>query len=557
MRGDAPTIRLRFSPAAWKKLHAALNSGARRQVPALVEEYFRVRGWTVVQFHPVYVGLSPYRVGRLELLLRPQGEKPWNEQPVYAVVCRYSNDGDGIVACVYLAELPRNAEQPKPLTSVAQSLVKRLSNVLRSLPAEHLNEEGSQTGAGACAEMPLHPNGSGHEAGSRQDAPSESPAGDSDGADNPPPQDGRSGGESCANRGARGNSPPSNPASSGSGSEGKAWEPPEPCADEKTADTMDAPADATPSTEEATSGDAPMSPEGDREEATRESSTVPSAGVAYAENAAVRQSRRNLLRDYARRTAQPSTQSRRAFGGQFETIVNKRPDPRLVREIRRLFAQIMQGGETEPSAHWDAARVALKTAGYLRSWTTHDRRLESGRPAMLVLADVSGSMNAFAEAVVALASAAAQLGVSGADVVVVVHANGYPLELQVNAQQVQRLPDMDDDSVLRFYEQLLRRYAVRVVITAADWDGAWLYHWLAEQPSIERVFWLDVYCSSYGDPRVREFPPRWMNESDAAEWRPVAHKVRYADRCSTQHDFVDALRLLMRGQKRRQAGQSE
>jgi len=538
-------IQLRISPEAWKKFHAALNTGTRRQIPALVEEYFRARGWTVVQFHPVYVGLSPYRVGRLELLLRPHGDKPWNEQPVYAVVCKHSDDGDGIFAYVYPAELPIDSEEPKPIESIAQSLVKRLSNILRALPAEHLNEEGSRTGAGACADMPLNPHGSGHEAGSRQNAPSESPTGDSDGADNPPPQDGDSGAESCANRGARGNSASCHPAPSGSGSEEEAWELPEPCADGNTA-TGDALVDTTPSAGEATDGDAPMSLSGEEGEASRESSTVPTVCAAHAESAAVRQSRRNLLRAYARRTAQSSTQSRRAFGGQFATLANERPDPRLVRELRRIFSQIMQGGETEPSAHWDAARVALKTAGYLRSWTTHDRRLESGRPAILLLADVSGSMNAFADAVVALASAAAQLGVSGADVVVVAHANGYPLELQVNAQRVQRAPRLDDDAVLRFYEHLLRRYAIRAVITAADWDGEWLYRWLAEKPSIERVLWLDVYCSSYGDPRVREFPPRWMDESDAAIWRPVARKVRYADRCSTARDFVDALRLLTR-----------
>jgi hypothetical protein len=537
-------MQLRLSPEAWKKFHAALNTGTRRQIPALVEEYFRARGWTVVQFHPVYVGLSPYRVGRLEVLLRPHGDKPWNEQPVYAVVCKHSDNSDGIVAYVYPVEIPIDDEF-KPLAPVAQSLVKRLSNILRALPVEHLNEAGSQTGAGACEEMPLHAHGSGHEAGSRQNAPSESPTGDSDGADNPPPQDGDSGAESCANRGARGNSAPCHPAPSGSGSEEEAWELPKPCADGNTA-TEDAPADATPSAGEATSGVALSNLSEAAEESPRESSTVPSAGVAYAENAAVRQSRRNLLRDYARRTGQPSTQAHRAFGGQFATLANERPDPSLVRELRRIFAQIMRGGEAEPSAHWHAARVALKTAGYLRSWTPHDRRLESGRPAMLVLADVSGSMNAFAEAVVALASAAAQLGVSGADVVVVVHANGYPLELQVNAQRVQRVPRMDDDAVLRFYEHLLRRYAIRAIIAAADWDAEWLYRWLAEQSSIERVFWLDVYCSSYGDPRVCEFPPRWMDESDAAVWRPVAHKVRYADRCSTQHDFVDALRLLIR-----------
>jgi hypothetical protein len=540
-------IRLRFSTAAWKKLHAALNTIPHGEIRAFAEEYFHARGWTLVAFDPIYTCICPYSVGRLEVKLRPHGDKPWNEQPVYAVECRYSDDGKGIVACVYLAELPRNAEQPKPLISIAQSLVKRLSNVLRSLPVEHLNEEGSRTGAGACGEIPLHPHGSGYESGSQQDAPSQSPTGDCDGADSPPPQDG-SPDATCANRVAQAIAARvgcDNPAGSGSDAAHQAAADAAERAEPHT-DADDAAQDAPPSCAEATSGDAPMNPDGGREEATRESSTVPSAGVAYAESAAVRQSRRNLLRDYARRAGQPSTQARRAFGGQFATIENKRPDPRLVRELRRLFSKIMHGGETEPSAHWDAARVALKTAGYLRSWTPHDRRLESGRPAMMVLADVSGSMNAFAEEVVALASAAAQLGVSGADVVVVVHANGYPLELQVNAQHLQRVPRMDDDAVMRFYEHLIRRYAIRAVITAADWDGEWLYRWLAEQPHIERVLWLDVYCSSYGDPRVREFPPRWLDESDAAAWRPVAHKVRYADRCSTAQDFVDALRLMLR-----------
>jgi len=537
---------LRFSATAWKKFHAALNTLLHREIRAFVEEYFHARGWTVVAFDPTYTDIRSYRVGRLDVLFRPQGDKPWNEQPVYAV--RLVTVDEDIFAAVHLAELPRNAEQPKPLISVAQSLVKRLSNCMRALPVEHLNDAGSQTGAGACAEMSLNPHGSGHEAGSRQNAPSQSSTGDCDGADSPPPQDG-SPDATRANRVAWATAVGcDNPAGSGSETANQAASDAVERAGPHT-DAGDAAQDEPPFGAEATSGVAlPNLSEAAEEEASREPNTVPSAGVAHAESAAVRQSRRNLLRDYARRTAQPSTQSNRAFGGQFETIENKRPDPRLVRELRRIFAEIMHGGETEPSAHWNAARVALKTAGYLRSWTTHDRRLESGRPAMLVLPDVSYSMNAFADEVVALASAAAQLGVSGADVVVVVHANGYPLELQVNAQRVHSVPDLgiNDDEVMRFYEQLLRRYAIRAVIAAADWDADRIYRWLAEQPHIERVFWLDVYCSSYGDPRVREFPPEWMGENYGKVWGSAAHKVRYADRCSTAQDFVDALRLLIR-----------
>jgi hypothetical protein len=287
---------LRFSPAAWKKFHAALNSPLKSSIHALVEEYFHARGWTVVRFEIIYGYLVPYRVRELKVLLRPQGEKPWNEQPVYSVMLEPI--GKNIFASVYLAELPRNAEEPKPLPSIAQSLVKRLSNWMRSLDVEHLSDAGSQTGAGACAEMPLHAHGSGHEAGSRQDAPSESPTGDSEGAERPTPQDGADGAESRANSVARECSTHRHPAPLGSGSEEEAWELPEPCADGNTADTDEASADATPSTEEATSGEEPSIPPDEVGEALRELSTVPSAGAAQ-EDAAERQ-RRNILRNFKR-----------------------------------------------------------------------------------------------------------------------------------------------------------------------------------------------------------------------------------------------------------------
>jgi len=45
---------LRFSPAAWKKFHAALNTLPHGEIRAFVEQYFHARGWTVVAFDPTY-----------------------------------------------------------------------------------------------------------------------------------------------------------------------------------------------------------------------------------------------------------------------------------------------------------------------------------------------------------------------------------------------------------------------------------------------------------------------------------------------------------------------
>jgi hypothetical protein len=162
-----------------------------------------------------------------------------------------------------------------------------------------------------------------------------------------------------------------------------------------------------------------------------------------------------------------------------------------------------------------------------------------------VLPDVSGSMGRFADEVTALASAVAELGVPGADVIIAVHSNGYPIELKINRGKVQAVRT-NDDNVLSWYDSTIRRYEVKLVLIAADWDGEWLYRWLASRPNIERLAWLDVYCSSYGKARVRRFPPQWIGEDGVRAWEPYAHKVRYADRCSTAQDFVDALRLLIR-----------
>jgi hypothetical protein len=115
--------------------------------------------------------------------------------------------------------------------------------------------------------------------------------------------------------------------------------------------------------------------------------------------------------------------------------------------------------------------------------------------------------------------------------------------MKLNRGAVQEVR-VDDEETLGWYERLIRRYEVKLALVAADWDGEWLYRWLASRPNIEQLVWLDVYCSSYGEPRARRFPPKWLEGEALEAWKPYAHKVRYADRCSSAADCVAALEML-------------
>ena len=241
------------------------------------------------------------------------------------------------------------------------------------------------------------------------------------------------------------------------------------------------------------------------------------------------------------RDRQPSRTAWMEHSEIHSSIRTAKPQQALVARLRTVLSRFL-GGESAPSARWDDTRVSIKTAGYLRSWTTHDRRLEDGRPAILVLPDVSGSMSQFASKVTALAATLAKLGMPGADVITVVHVNGFPVEEKINSQPARRIEVRGTDGTYRYYEDLMKRYDVRIVLAAADWDGAWVYKWLAEQASVQRLLWLDVYCSSYGEPRIRPLP---LEDEERTEWQSVLHKITYADRCSDAEDFVRGLEKML------------
>jgi hypothetical protein len=292
-------------------------------------------------------------------------------------------------------------------------------------------------------------------------------------------------------------------------------------------------------------------------EGSRELSTVPSPGGAYEGEASgperevspslsFKELRKIMSRGFA---TMPSAHSNSSFGGVFGKLeLIKDPPPQsLVNRARRVFARLVSSyGEGTEGPRWDRKKISTRIASY-QTWKISDRKLEIGRPSVAVFSDVSGSMDFFAEEVLKLAKVLMRLGVSGCEVVGISHSNGYPLELWVNGKKVEELPygeSVDDEYAVDWYKRVFVKFNVRVIVLAADWDGAWLYKRLAEEFSVDKIYWLDVRVDTnhIKGPVVKEFPPSWGR----FEWSSKAlKKIEYVCNCRDAEDFVRGLELLI------------
>jgi hypothetical protein len=259
---------------------------------------------------------------------------------------------------------------------------------------------------------------------------------------------------------------------------------------------------------------------------------------------------RDLRKIMDRRVRASSVQSRYSFGGicaNMESLHGISPKE-LISRARRVFARLVsEFGEGEEGPRWDYKKVSTRIASF-QNWQVSDRKRESGRPAIAVLSDVSGSMSSFAKQVLEVSKALMALGVHGAEVIVVVQSNGYPLELWINGKKKEKF-DYDQweghsDQILNWYQEVFCRWNVKVVILAADWDGEWLYSKVAESMSV-KIYWLDVFLSSKVYPTLAEqFPPKWAR---GMKWSITAtKKVRYVYGCRDAVDFVKGLELAIR-----------
>ena len=213
------------------------------------------------------------------------------------------------------------------------------------------------------------------------------------------------------------------------------------------------------------------------------------------------------------------------------------PPPDEVRRVRAAMAQLIAfGGQGETSPRWDTSELVKRLISRRPLWPA--RRDEEGRPSILVLPDVSGSCYAIARESLRLARAVALLGVPGAEVVIVSHANGQPHEIQIGTSAPMKVRiSADFAAITGFYHRLIKTHTVEAVVAVGDSDAEDVYCWLSSHPAISRLVWLDnSFCRRLERPRSAPLT-RWP--------APARQKTTHLVGCKKER-FAEALELALR-----------
>lgn len=240
------------------------------------------------------------------------------------------------------------------------------------------------------------------------------------------------------------------------------------------------------------------------------------------------------------RSGRASSQSKRQHGGVNARLADYKVDPKLVARCRRSLRRLVDDGATDTGPRWDWPEFAERLL--VRRPLARARREEQGRPAILLLVDMSGSCTGITNKSFPVAKAAGALGVPGADVIVVAHSNGIPFEVQVNDTPAApvHVPANDwravDAATPGVYESLLSRYDLRVVIAIGDADAAWVFGLLADRPRVKRFIWIDNYGGIT--------PPERIIARHATGWgwsAAAKKKTVYKTGQRTVEDFLTAI----------------
>lgn len=246
---------------------------------------------------------------------------------------------------------------------------------------------------------------------------------------------------------------------------------------------------------------------------------------------------RKLTRAQAKQV-RVSRQATRQHGGVFDELARHHIDARLVARTRSvLSAWLTAGADDEQSQRWDYPELATRLLTRRSPYPA--RKQELGRPALLLLADVSGSCAGFSHQSIAVAKAVAALGVAGCDVVIVAHSNGCPSELSVNNQaHPELLADLAQDYYdatvyLDFYRDLVKRFDITHIVALGDHDAVEVYSELALMADVQAFLWLDNYnCNNQ--------PPRLDRPNTSARARAV---IRYVTGCQDASEFLRGMQV--------------
>ena len=246
----------------------------------------------------------------------------------------------------------------------------------------------------------------------------------------------------------------------------------------------------------------------------------------------------------------PSLETRKQIAGAHGRL--QKVSPALRAEMAALINLLVgqgkaAGGQMGPIPVLSPKRLVTRMLARRPLANALKEDIVTGRPVTLFLPDISPSCEAQAQAACDVANAAGYSGVSGSDVLVFPHSNGF-----IDEYADEYVPwfngkpyTTDRPTIARLFDEVTTgkgKWRVRAVVIIGDHDGASLYSQIADLKRIARMIWLhNEQCSSSRQIEMAEQADRRLHG-----WQPASErKVSMVYGCVTQPHMVKGLKMAL------------
>ncbi len=180
----------------------------------------------------------------------------------------------------------------------------------------------------------------------------------------------------------------------------------------------------------------------------------------------------------------------------FYEILKEVPNSKKFKKIELIFKKYLTlSARGKKSPQIDKVKLIKNLVSFKNPYFSNKEDISNDR--ILLMVDISESMSNF----ISDSSLFYKLAKKYKnDFILIINTNAFPEIVVIDGKDYSIESDkIDWEEAHKYYDKLLKKYNIKLVVTFTDWDGVSIYEKLLKKSNCKMLS-LDVYCCNYGKP---------------------------------------------------------